>query len=83
LWDSDAVIDKLQETYDRLPADVQAEIPLERVWTLLPEDDQERPAREPSELNPKSVSHTNPVRRRTGRYHADLWSPLVASSEAV
>ena len=39
LWDSDAVIDKLQETYDRLPADVQAEIPLERVWTLLPEDD--------------------------------------------
>ena len=38
LWDSDAVIDKLQETYDHLPADLQAEIPLQRVWTLLPDD---------------------------------------------
>lgn len=38
LWDSDAVIDKLQETYDRLPTDMQAEIPLERVWTLLPDE---------------------------------------------
>ncbi len=37
LWDSDAVIDKLQEVYPRLPADVQAEIPLQRVWTLLPD----------------------------------------------
>lgn len=38
LWDSDAVIDKLQETYDRLPADIQAEIPLQRVWALLPDE---------------------------------------------
>lgn len=38
LWDSDAVIDKLQEIYTRLPADVQAEIPLQRIWTLLPEE---------------------------------------------
>ena len=37
LWDSDAVIDKLQEVYSHLPADVQAEIPLQRVWTLLPD----------------------------------------------
>ncbi len=37
LWDSDAVIDKLQEVYNRLPADLQAEIPLQRVWTLLPD----------------------------------------------
>jgi restriction system protein len=36
LWDSDAVIDKLQEVYDRLPADVQAEIPLQCVWALVP-----------------------------------------------
>jgi restriction system protein len=36
LWDSDAVIDKLQEVYNRLPADVQADVPLQRVWTLLP-----------------------------------------------
>lgn len=38
LWDSDAVIDKLQEVYSKLPAEVQAEIPLQRVWTLLPEE---------------------------------------------
>jgi restriction system protein len=38
LWDSDAIIDKLQELYNRLPADVQAEIPLQRIWTLLPEE---------------------------------------------
>ncbi|HEY2518655.1 MAG TPA: restriction endonuclease [Streptosporangiaceae bacterium] len=39
LWDSDDVIDKLEEVYDRLPADVQAELPLQRVWALLPDDD--------------------------------------------
>ena len=38
LWDSDAVIDKSQEVYSRLPADVQAEVPRQRVWTLLPEE---------------------------------------------
>ena len=37
LWHSNAVIDKLQEVYGHLPADVQAEIPLQRVWTLLPD----------------------------------------------
>jgi hypothetical protein len=30
------VIGKLQEVYDRLPADVPAEIPLQRVWALGP-----------------------------------------------
>ena len=39
VWDSDAVIDKLQDVYNRLPADVQAEIPLQRVWTLLPDEE--------------------------------------------
>jgi hypothetical protein len=29
----------LEEVYDRLPADVKAELPLRRVWALLPEDD--------------------------------------------
>jgi restriction system protein len=38
LWDSDAVIDKLEELYDRLPADVKADVPLQRIWTLLPEE---------------------------------------------
>lgn len=37
LWDSDAVIDKLLEVYDRLPADVQAEVPLQQVWSLIPD----------------------------------------------
>jgi restriction system protein len=39
LWDSDAVIDRLQEVYSRLPADVQAEVPLQRIWALLPGED--------------------------------------------
>lgn len=38
LWDSDAVIDKVQEVYDRLPADTQAQLPLRRVWSLVPDD---------------------------------------------
>ena len=39
LWDSDAVIDKLQDVYDRLPASVRAELRLHRVWAPLPDDD--------------------------------------------
>lgn len=38
LWDSDAVIKKVQEVYELLPAETQAEIPLRRVWTLVPDD---------------------------------------------
>jgi restriction system protein len=38
LWDSDAVIDKLKDVYDRLPPDVQADIPLRQIWTVLPAD---------------------------------------------
>jgi len=32
LWDSDDVIDKFLECYEKLPADVQSEIPLKRIW---------------------------------------------------
>ena len=39
LWDSDAVVGTLEEVYDRLPAGIQAEIPLQRVWAPLPQDD--------------------------------------------
>jgi restriction system protein len=39
LWDSDAVIDKLQSVYERLPADIKAEVPLQQVWTLLPDEE--------------------------------------------
>lgn len=37
LWDADDVVDALLEVYDRLPAEVQAEVPLKRVWTLVVE----------------------------------------------
>ena len=39
LWDSDAVIGQLERLYDRLPAGVKAELPLQRVWALRPEPD--------------------------------------------
>lgn len=35
LWDADALIAELIRLYDRLPADVQSEIPLKQVWTLV------------------------------------------------
>jgi restriction system protein len=38
LWDSDDLIDQLAANYDRLPPDTQAEIPLTRIWTLVPEE---------------------------------------------
>jgi restriction system protein len=38
LWDSDALIDKITEVYDRLPGETQAELPLRQIWTLVPEE---------------------------------------------
>jgi restriction system protein len=38
LWDSDALVDKITEVYERLPGETQAELPLRRIWTLVPED---------------------------------------------
>jgi restriction system protein len=34
LWDSAALVSALQENYERLPDDLQAELPLKRVWVL-------------------------------------------------
>ncbi len=39
LWDSDELIKQLQDNYDRLPDDVQAELPLKRIWILVQEDE--------------------------------------------
>jgi restriction system protein len=39
LWDSDALVDKITEVYERLPGETQAEIPLRRIWTLVPDED--------------------------------------------
>ena len=38
LWDSDNLIKALMEDYENLSGDVQAEIPLKKVWTLVLEE---------------------------------------------
>lgn len=37
LWEADDVVNGLVTHYDRLPADIRAEIPLKQVWTLVPQ----------------------------------------------
>lgn len=36
LWNADDVIDAVLENYDRLPDDIKSELPLKRIWTLVP-----------------------------------------------
>lgn len=38
LWDSDDLITALLENYDNLSEDLQAELPLKRIWTLVQEE---------------------------------------------
>ena len=38
LWNSDDLIESLSEHYTQLPDDLQAELPLQRIWTLLIDD---------------------------------------------
>jgi len=38
LWDAGDLLSALFETYEKLPEDIQAEIPLKRIWTLVPEE---------------------------------------------
>jgi restriction system protein len=38
LWDRQEIIDNLFAAYDRLPEEITAELPLKRVWMLVPED---------------------------------------------
>lgn len=38
LWDADDLIEALAETFEQLPDDLQAELPLKRVWTLVLEE---------------------------------------------
>lgn len=40
LWDSDALVEQLLAVYDKLPGEIKAEIPLQRVWILVPPDDE-------------------------------------------
>lgn len=37
LWESRDIVEAIYRTYDRLPAEIQAKLPLKRVWTLVPE----------------------------------------------
>jgi restriction system protein len=32
LWDADELVDEILEHYDKLPADVRADLPLRRIW---------------------------------------------------
>lgn len=38
LWDSRDLVEAIYRTYERLPAEIQAELPLKQVWMLVPED---------------------------------------------
>ena len=38
LWDSGDLINALLDSYERLPADLQTELPLQRTWTLVIEE---------------------------------------------
>lgn len=39
LWDADDLVNQILEHYEQLPADVRAEIPLKRIWTVATPDD--------------------------------------------
>lgn len=38
LWDADSLLDALFETYEQLPGDIRSELPLQRLWALVPSD---------------------------------------------
>ena len=39
LWDADDVVSRVEAVYDRLPQEIQAELPLRRIWSLVPDED--------------------------------------------
>jgi len=38
LWESKDLVEAMYRTYEKLPAEVQAELPLKRVWMLVAEE---------------------------------------------
>lgn len=40
LWDADMLVKMVQENYERLPEDIQAELPLKHIWILVPEEEE-------------------------------------------
>ena len=41
LWDSSDLVGAIYRNYHNLPAEIQAELPLKQVWTLVVEDSEE------------------------------------------
>jgi restriction system protein len=41
LWESRDLVNAILQNYEKLPAEIQAELPLKRVWTLVPEETDE------------------------------------------
>jgi restriction system protein len=39
LWDADDLVQAVQRYYDQLSEDIQAELPLKRIWILVPEEE--------------------------------------------
>ena len=39
LWDARDLLNAIYRNYDRLPDEIRAQIPLQQVWTLVPDDD--------------------------------------------
>lgn len=40
LWGRDDIVENLFATYDRLPEEIRAELPLQRTWTLVPDSEE-------------------------------------------
>jgi len=41
LWDQDDLLDALLANYDKLPPDIQRDLPLQRIWVLAKPDEPE------------------------------------------
>jgi len=41
IWDASALVEALYRTYDRLPEEIQADLPLKRIWALVLEESTE------------------------------------------
>ena len=41
LWESRDLVEAIYRNYEHLPAEIQAELPLKRVWTLVMEEPEE------------------------------------------
>lgn len=40
LWDADDLVQMIQDNYDNLSEDIQSELPLKRIWILIPQEEE-------------------------------------------